>query len=136
MDQADPLGDALGVQLGEQRLDPLGRVERVARREQMAHVQTDLQSVEVGGLQQLRRLGDRGRDGAGRSRHQLDQDADVLGVVRRDAERRRRALERRDGLGRPSRSRVQHQDVHAERVARADGRARECARLRDELLVR
>ena len=40
VDQADAVGDALGVQLGEQRIDAFRRIERVARREQVAHVQT------------------------------------------------------------------------------------------------
>ena len=118
VDQADAVGDALRVQLGEQRIDALRRIERVARGEQVTHVQADLQPVEVGGLQQPRRLGDRGRDGAGRSRHELDQDPDVLRVVGRDAERGRRALERRVGLGGTAGAGVQHQEVDAERVAR------------------
>ena len=59
MHEADPPGELVRRQFVEQRRNPFVRVESVARREQVADVETQPEAIVVGILEQSRGLRDR-----------------------------------------------------------------------------
>ncbi|MDQ3210868.1 MAG: hypothetical protein M3Q20_06735, partial [Actinomycetota bacterium] len=54
--QRDPIGEAVRCELGEERLHAPGLIEAIARREEVADVETDAQMGIAGFLEQCRRL--------------------------------------------------------------------------------
>ena len=122
----------------KQRVDPLGRIERVAGREQVAGVEDEPEPVVADRVEQPASLRDRGRDGAARSGHELDEQP--RGVRRLGEGRlqdRRRPFERVGRLARRRRRRRARRTRRPRaRRTRATERRQSSRDLAEELRVR
>ena len=111
----------------ESPCDAVGDVQRHACREQVRRVEAEPEAIVGHGREQLLRVGRDRCDGAAGARHQLDQDPHVLALVHGEAEALRGRRSCRLPCLRSARTRVDHQQVHPERVAGVDGGDQELA---------
>jgi hypothetical protein len=137
MHEAETIGQACRSELFEQCVDPARLVEAVARHEQMAGVEHQAQPVSADGVEEPCGLLDRGGHGSARSRHQLDEETQLLGGLVQDRlQDRGGAFDRGGRLAGAAGPRVHDETPGAEDAARLNRLHAQRERLLEELRVR